>query len=163
MAYYLLVFLGGSYLFPWNSILNSFPYFIREYSLDSGDPSFIYPFCIFGGSLTMNIILVIFGSRINQKSLIITALSMTILAEGSAPLLAYLNQSESSFIISCILVGLLGVGEAMNMSATLGLAGLFGPKYMNAVTTGMAIAGIFLSAIKAISLLAFTHTERTPI
>ncbi len=128
------------------SQLDFFIYFQKEYS-----PEFIFPNMLYVLNVVFQFIMIFYGSKFTSyKNPLLFSLALQGLLLIILPVLVIFVPKLIGFIISCLSVMFLGLGNALLLKSVFGIAPYLPKKYTIAVSIGQGFSGIIVNIIRYI-------------
>jgi len=124
--------------------MDVFQYFQGEYS-----PDYIYSNMNFVLNVVFQFIFIIYGNKFGTyKFQILVALAAQIIIMLVLPVVVYQVSGLGGFIFSSALIMLLGLSNAILLSAIFGVVAFLPFAYIIAMSTGQGLAGILMNIIR---------------
>jgi len=151
---------GIGALLGWNAVLSSLDYFDNKFP--NFDVNFIFPIAIFVANMILSPNMIYVQQKLSLNIRIAGALAMLGVVMILLPLEAYIF-SDTDFGVALIL-GLLfclGLANTSQQVSASGFAGIFPFVYVNKYILGTGLAGLIISALRIMILLALGDNANT--
>lgn len=157
MVYCAFLIFGISCLLPWSAVVSALDFFIISYP--NYNPAFVFGFALNLPSVIFAFLNIFIAKHIPQNIRIVSGLLCLFWCVILLPFTAqYVEESVSWYIILGI-IGITGIAVSFTQGGLLGFAGVFPPKYTNAVMLGQGLAGLSMITIRMVNLAFFPPEE----
>ena len=153
--------LGIGSLLPWNAIISEFDFFMHYQKGHS--PQTLFPNINFALNLAVQLILLSSKSCISYKSQLLLSQIIPAIGMILLPFCVILLSADMSFYVSCGIMVLVGIANALASSSIFGLASFFPVNNVIAVGAGQGYAGILLNILRYIILYFFNGETASDI
>jgi len=153
MEIFFIIFGIGS-LLGWNAILSDISFFMNYQG--KYDPSISFPFLNYSLNILFQLILIWKKQIISYKIELIIGIIGSFISLIILPLIVIFFEKDSliGFIITAIIILILGYVDAFCSSGFFGLASFFPKKMIICFSTGQGISGILMNIISYIVILS---------
>lgn len=152
VVYTIFFLLGAGILFPWNVFITAVDYFDALYP--SKDMDRLFGALYMAPNLVMLCLLVIYGHNFSNKLKVVGGFIGYLVAIISIPIMDLVlgptpgKSSTFAFHLTLILVAETGVADAVAQGSLYGMAGLFPPRYTQALMAGTSASGFLVSLLR---------------
>ena len=144
------IIFGIGSLLGWNAILSDISFFMNYQS--KYDPSTSFPFFNYAFNILFQLILIWKKQFLSYKTQLIIGITSSIISLVILPLVAILFEKNSltGFILTAVIILILGFVDALCSSGFFGLTSFFPRKMIIYLSTGQGISGILMNIISFI-------------
>ena len=144
------IIFGIGSLLGWNAILSDISFFMNYQS--KYDPSTSFPFFNYAFNILFQLILIWKKQFLSYKTQLIIGITSSIISLIILPLVAILFEKNSltGFILTAVIILILGFVDALCSSGFFGLTSFFPRKMIIYLSTGQGISGILMNIISFI-------------
>ena len=160
---------GVGLLLPWNTFITAHEYFKYKLKNDShDDETFENAFSV-SSQLPCTAALVVslfLTGKISRSFRMILGLVVTALCFLTTDILVYVKTqtwTKSFFTLTLILVVVINICAGILQGTVFGMAGVAGPRYMQATILGMSIGGIIVALMSVVSLAAGDNIQKSAL
>lgn len=158
IVYAVMLLIGMGMLCTYNALITAGDFF---QDLFGDDIMFYVTLVISYPSPVFQLIMILWGNRVSfTKRFVVVFLCQAVLMVF-VPVISGILDKDSTFfkVLFFVCCFLMGSFTSILNSTGFGLAGLFPPKYMQAVMSGQGVAGLTISILRIISKASFSSDE----
>lgn len=162
VVYIIFFLLGAGILFPWNVFITAVDYFDVLYP--SRDMDRLFGALYMAPNLITLCLLVLYGQNFSNKVKVIGGFIGYLVAIISVPIMDLLlgpapgEPSSFMFYLTLILVAETGIADAIAQGSLYGMAGLFPPRYTQALMAGTSGSGFLVSLLRVVTKASLPST-----
>ncbi|KAH9951820.1 nucleoside transporter-domain-containing protein [Amylocystis lapponica] len=154
--------LGCAVLLPWNAMITATPYFLSRLNnspMKSTFTSYLSTSFTASGFVSLAYATATIKQTSNPRRILVT-ISWIAFLTALLALSTFVHLPAGLFVTFVLLNGVLqaAVGSYLQL-AIIAVASLFGPKAMQALMSGQAAVGVFVSAVQVLSAIASTRSQ----